>query len=209
MATDGSLGRRIFSNDNASDLREDYRKLIGDGVSGVEATDRLIQEWAPDGDPDFEPVFWLAPAVTQWDCGRLEDRVKQRAVAAISDGSGVAPWAGGPDERKRRAVLEAARRKLESPQPAPKNIKKRVLATCDWERGELIAYRRTARGLRRVADVRSLDRRRRNLSGLRTLRLAGNIKHPLAKDYARKPRNYPNPSLVVTWGNLEEQLGSS
>jgi hypothetical protein len=59
---------------------------------GVEATDRLIQEWAPDGDPDFEPVFWLAPAVTQWDCGRLEDRVKQRAVAAISDGSGVAPW---------------------------------------------------------------------------------------------------------------------
>jgi hypothetical protein len=63
MATDGSLGRRIFSNDNASDLREDYRKLIGDGVSGVEATDRLIQEWAPDGDPDFEPCSgWRQPS---------------------------------------------------------------------------------------------------------------------------------------------------
>jgi hypothetical protein len=62
MATDGSLGRRIFSDDNASDLREDYRKLIGDGVSGVEGTDVLIREWAPDGEPDFEPVFWLAPS---------------------------------------------------------------------------------------------------------------------------------------------------
>jgi hypothetical protein len=30
----GAWGAGIFSNDNASDLREDYRKLIGDGVSG-------------------------------------------------------------------------------------------------------------------------------------------------------------------------------
>jgi hypothetical protein len=38
-------------------------------------------------------------------------------------------------------VLGATRKKLESPQPAARPIKKKVLATCDWERGELTAYR--------------------------------------------------------------------
>jgi hypothetical protein len=137
----GVWGTGVFSDDNASDLREEYRKLIGDGLGGSEATDRLIAQWSPQGDPDLAPVFWLALAVTQWSCGRLEDRVKQEALRAIEDGSAIRAWAGSPDERKRRKVLDEAKRKLESPQPPERKIKKRVLATCDWERGELIAYR--------------------------------------------------------------------
>jgi hypothetical protein len=137
----GVWGTGIFSDDNASDLREEYRDLIGQGVSPPEATDRLIAQWSPRGDPDLEPVFWLALALTQWNCGRLEQRVKDEALRVIADGSAMRPWAGSPDERKRRAALEAAEHKLESPQPVPRAINKRVLATCDWERGELIAYR--------------------------------------------------------------------
>jgi hypothetical protein len=38
-------------------------------------------------------------------------------------------------------VLGATKRKLESPQPAECKIKKRVLATCNRERGDLIGYR--------------------------------------------------------------------
>src|SRR4029077_7217914 len=144
----GVWGAAIFSDDLASDLREDYRRLIGDGVSGPEATDRLLKEWAPEGDPALEPVFWLALAVTQWSCGRLEERVKTKALGVIEDGSAIAEWRGGGDklERKRRAVLDATREKLLSPQPIARPIKKRVLATCDWERGELIAYRLVAGG---------------------------------------------------------------
>ena len=137
----GAWGTGIFADDIAADLRDDYRRLIGDGVVGPQATDRLIAQWAPQGDPDLEPVFWLALAITQWSCGRLEDRVRAGALRVIADGSAMRPWAGGPDERKRRAVLEAAKRKLESPQPTERRIKKQVLATCDWERGELIGYR--------------------------------------------------------------------
>jgi len=137
----GAWGTGIFADDNAADLRNDYRKLIGDGVPGTEATDRLIAQWAPRGDPNLEPVFWLALALTQWSCGRLEDRVRVEALRVITDGSALRPWTGGPDERKRRAVLEAAKRKLQAPQPAERKIKKRALATCDWERGDLIAYR--------------------------------------------------------------------
>jgi hypothetical protein len=138
----GVWGTGIFSDDNASDLREDYRRLISDGISGPEATGRLLKEWAPEGDPALEPVFWLALAVTQWSCGRLEERVKARALGVIEDGSALAQWHGAARlERKRQAVLDATREKLLSPQPAVRPIKKRVLATCDWERGELIAYR--------------------------------------------------------------------
>ncbi|MGH6810950.1 MAG: hypothetical protein ACREDM_00930 [Methylocella sp.] len=137
----GTWGTGLFGDDNASDLRDEYRQSVGDGMAGPEATDRLIARWAPCGDPDLEPVFWLALALTQWSCGRLEDRVKGQGLRVIADGSAMRPWAGGPDERKRRAVLDAAKRKLESPQPAVRRIKRRVLSTCDWERGELIGYR--------------------------------------------------------------------
>jgi len=136
----GVWGTAIFSDDNASDLREDYRRLIADGISGPEATDRLLREWAPKGDPALEPVFWLALAVTQWGCGRLEERVKAKALGVIEDGSALSEWRGGKLERKRQVVLDATRKKLESPQPEARPIKKRVLAACDWERGELIAY---------------------------------------------------------------------
>jgi hypothetical protein len=51
-------------------------------------------------------------------------------------------WIAG--ERKRRKVLDETKRKLESAQPPESKIKKKTLATCDWERGELIAYRMTS-----------------------------------------------------------------
>ena len=37
----GAWGTSLFADDNACDLREDYRDLIGDGLNGPEATDRL------------------------------------------------------------------------------------------------------------------------------------------------------------------------
>ena len=151
----GAWGTGIFADDNAADLRDEYRKLIGDGMPGPQATDKLIAQWAPRGDPDLEPVFWLALALTQWNCGRLESRVKEEALRVITDGSAMRPWTGGPDERKRRAVLEAAKQKLESQQPSERKIKKRILATCDWERGELIGYRLLSGDL---VVLRMLDR---------------------------------------------------
>ena len=137
----GAWGTGIFADDNAADLRDDYRKLISEGILGQQATDKLIAQWNPQKDPDIEPVFWLALALTQWSCGRLEERVKQEALRVIRDGSAMRPWVGGPDERKRHIVLETARQKLESPQPPETKIKTRALATCDWERGDLITFR--------------------------------------------------------------------
>jgi hypothetical protein len=137
----GVWGTAIFSDDNAADLRGDYRRLVGDGLSGPEATDRLVKEWMPGKDPDLAAVFWLALAVTQWNCGRLEDRVKKEAIRAIDDGSALRPWQGSPKESKRAAVLQITRKQLESLQPPPRRIAKVFRSTCEWEPGELIAYR--------------------------------------------------------------------
>lgn len=139
----GAWGAAIFSDDNAGDLRDDYRDLIGTGVAGPEATDRLVEDWAPDStDAYYAATFWLALAVTQWKCGRLEERVRDRALKAIEDGSALEPWRGGKDERKRRAALDQARRQIESPQRAPTRIKRFIPCTCDWEPTELVAYKR-------------------------------------------------------------------
>lgn len=138
----GVWGTSVFSDDNACDLRDDYRRLIGDGLSGPEATDQLLREWSSmENDPELAATFWLALAVTQWKCGRLEDRVRDKALQVISDGSALRLWRGNKLERKRSVVLDAARRQLLSPQPPARRIAKQFRSSCDWEPGELIAYR--------------------------------------------------------------------
>jgi len=139
----GVWGTAIFFDDNASDLRADHRTMIGAGLSGPEATDRLLKKWMPSAekDPDMAAVFWLALAVTQWRCGRLEERVKKEAIRVIGDGTAMRLWRATPLERKRAAVLELTKKQLESPPPSPRKIAKTFRSTCDWEPGELIAYR--------------------------------------------------------------------
>jgi hypothetical protein len=140
----GTWGPGIFSDDLACDLRDRYRDLIGDGLTGEEATDRLLDEWQAElGDPDVGPVFWLALAATQWKAGRLEERVKAEALRVISTGADLPRWEG-PDPslpKRRRAALEKLRLQLNSPQPPPRRIRKRFVNSCEWEVGEVLALR--------------------------------------------------------------------
>ncbi|HEX5322220.1 MAG TPA: hypothetical protein VFW40_00440, partial [Capsulimonadaceae bacterium] len=138
----GAWGPALYSDDIACDVRDDFRDLVGDGLSGEEASNRLLQEWSSElDDSDSGPVFWLALADTQWRCGRLEPRVKARAEAIIADKSDLARWQEDPSLlRKREAVLAKLAEKLASPPPPPKKLPKRFRNHCDWAVGELIAY---------------------------------------------------------------------
>lgn len=138
----GVWGTSIFSDDNACDVRDDYRRMIGDSLTGPRATDQLLERWsALERDPDLAATFWLALAITQWKCGRLEDRVRENALRFVDDGSALRPWRGSGLEGKRQKVLDAARRQLLSPQPPMRKIARQFRSLCDWEPGELIAYR--------------------------------------------------------------------
>jgi hypothetical protein len=137
----GAWGPAIFSNDTASDLREDYLDKIAKGVESPAATDRLMTDYAPDGDDGYYAAeFWIALALTQQKCGRLEDRVKNRALGAIGDGSAVGEWSG-KDRAKRLAALEKARADIEAPPIAPKKIRRPVPCSCGWKKNDLVSYR--------------------------------------------------------------------
>jgi hypothetical protein len=140
----GAWGTGIFQDDTACDIRDEYRDHLGNGLSGAEATARILKEYASSlADAGEAGVVWLALAATQWRCGRLEAETQQKALAVIASGSDLTRWkaASNADYLKRRAALEKLRMQLTLPQPEAKKIRRRVLAECDWQVGELISYR--------------------------------------------------------------------
>ena len=124
----GTWGYGLFSDDTANDIRGLYRDYLLEGLSGPAATDRLLGEFAQnalDADNDGA-VFWLALAVTQWELGRLEDRVKERALRVIAAGQGLDFWMheGGPNSAKQRAAVYArVQAKLSAPQRKPVKVR--------------------------------------------------------------------------------------
>jgi hypothetical protein len=138
----GAWGTALFSDDTACDVRDEYIDYIGDGLTGVQATERLLRKWARSlNDQDEAPVFWLALAATQWKHGWLECRVLQNALNVIANGSDLAKWKSSPDYRKRQAVLEKLRATLLSPQPPEKRVPQRFRDVNEWHVGDLITYR--------------------------------------------------------------------
>lgn len=139
----GTWGTGLFSDDTACDVRDEYLELIGDGLSGPEATEQLIEGWRDLlTDPDVAPVFWLVLADTQWRCGRLEDRIRERAIGVIDSEIDLARWQADPKlVPRRKAVLSRLKLKLESSQPPKKKIPRRFRDHTDWEVGNVVSYR--------------------------------------------------------------------
>jgi hypothetical protein len=139
----GVFGIGIFAEDLARDIRAIFRQKIGDGLSAEKATDSLLGEMS-DGlrDDETRSVFWLALAATESDCGRLEERTKLEALRIIAQGTDLPRWEGNSRLlAKRRAVLDRLRLRLEGPQRSPSRIPKTFRSTCDWEVGEVVAFR--------------------------------------------------------------------
>lgn len=139
----GTWGTAIFSDDLACDIKDRYRQLLGDGLEGPQATEVLLEEYEETlHDDDSAPVFWLALADIQWRYGRLEPHVQEQAITIIDQGLDLHRWK--EDSRlfeKRQAILGKLREKLHSQQPPPRRIPKIFKDSCDWEIGEIIAYR--------------------------------------------------------------------
>jgi hypothetical protein len=136
----GTWGPGIFDDDVASDVRDIYRELLGDGVSDDEAAERLIAEFRVRG--SLTPVFWLAFAATQASLGRLTRDVRDRAVEVISDGTDLRAWAevDVAHRRRREAALRRLRTKLEGPQPTRRTVRPEWKPSTDLEPGEVLGW---------------------------------------------------------------------
>jgi hypothetical protein len=119
-------GAGLYDDDAGHDARSRYRELVADGFTGNEATDALIAEWGDAlDDPDEAAAFWLALADTQWKVGRLEDRVRDRALALIESGEDLARFEHDRRLHERRAkVLADLEAQVRSPQRKPTRIRK-------------------------------------------------------------------------------------
>ena len=114
----GAWGPGLYQDDVAEDVRDEYKDGLKKGTNEIELTDRLIEEnrfSLPD--PDDAPVFWFALADTQWKLGRLEDRVKEKALQYIEEGGDLRRWEKEDPKLapKRAAVLQKLNCFLHSP----------------------------------------------------------------------------------------------
>src|SRR6202040_2346854 len=134
-------------NDDAADLRTDYRAYLADAQSDAGATDSIARDYGASrarlGDTTS---FWLALASVQWRIGRLDPRVKAAALAIVDSGVDLAQWENSPQRKKRRAVLTKLRDMLAGPMPAAKPLPKPLpVQLAGWNFSEVVGYR-TAQG---------------------------------------------------------------
>jgi hypothetical protein len=139
----GAWGTGIFADDEAADLRSEYRTFLADAQSDEGATDAAIATY----DASFEQLsettaFWLALALMQWRLGRLDPRVKEAALRIIDDGLDLAKWEGSPDKNQRAIALRKARKTIVAPPPPAKPMPKPLpVQLPGWEFSEVIGYR--------------------------------------------------------------------
>ena len=140
----GAGGPRLFSDDLAADVRDTYMELLRDGVPDTDATDRLIADWRESIEETGEAdVFWFALAATQAGVGRLEDRVRAKAIEALNRGTDLAEWRrSNPQLAERRGrVLDDLHATLVGPQRERVSIKpKRPPALAKFAEGDLLRY---------------------------------------------------------------------
>lgn len=139
----GIWGPKLYQSDIAEEVRDYYRDQLRRGKSGKDITQDLIaQNKFTTLDSDDAPEFWFALADTQWDLGRLEDCVKERAVYYLNEGHDLLRWEKEDPANaiKRAKVLDELRQKLMSPQPAEKRVAPYKLYRCVWSIGDVYAY---------------------------------------------------------------------
>lgn len=139
----GAWGPAIFSDDEAADVRDSFKLHVGDQQDISAATDAIASDYgASFNHPEHNTAFWLGLALTQWAAGWLDPRVLKVALQVIDDGSDLAKWEDSTQRRRRAAALNAARKRLETPQREPKPFPRPwPTQLADFQVGEIIGRR--------------------------------------------------------------------
>src|SRR2546430_1325283 len=140
VAAMGAWSAGLFADDDAADLRGDYRTYLADAQSDAGATDLAARDYDANLDrPGETTAFWLALASIQWRMGRLDPRVKSVCLTIIDNGIDLEKWADSPDRGKRAAVLAKLRALISSPLPPAKPMPKPLpVELPGWAFGEVV-----------------------------------------------------------------------
>ena len=139
----GIWGPKIYENDIALDVKDEFEMLFDEGKSVQVITDILLTENKEIiSEPKDAQHFWLALADVQYDKGVLLPMVKEMALHWIERGDLKLDYQIHipMDIELRTLELKKLREKLHGGQPAVKDTKKRKLYKCPWNIGDVYAY---------------------------------------------------------------------
>jgi len=142
------LGPSILSNDLAADLRDEWKEYLGEGHTPESISEKLIL-WADDegifNDEEEEYDYWLSFALIQWNTGRLQANVKEKALSLLNDQTfnkiESERWFEKSDLKKRRINLQKVKEKLEGIQPKAKKIAKPFYRKSILKTGDIITIK--------------------------------------------------------------------
>ncbi|MEQ8156789.1 MAG: hypothetical protein ABRQ25_18250 [Clostridiaceae bacterium] len=142
----GSWGPKLYQDDVAEDVRDYYKDQLKRGKTNEEVTKELIEDNEDIiSDEDEAPVFWFALADTQWNLGRLLPFVKEKALEYLKNGINLARWEeeaiNQREYKVREKVLQELEQKLNSPMPPEKKISQHKIYKCEWNIGDIFAYK--------------------------------------------------------------------
>jgi hypothetical protein len=139
----GAWSPALFDDDDAADLRSDYRVCLADAQSDAGATDQTAANYGANFDrPGQTTAFWLALASIQWRMGRLDPRVKSVCLTIIDNRIDLEKWMDSPHRKRREAVLAKLRKMISSPLPPAKPMPKPLpVQLPGWAFGEVVGYR--------------------------------------------------------------------
>ncbi len=133
----GYWGTGLYQNDTAEDVRDSYVTRLKKGEDSAQITASLMQEFDLEDEEDG-PVFWMALADTQWNWGRLEPAVREKALQALASGE-ILEWETAAQKRARQKVLQKLEQKLNTPQPDMRPIRQSRMYVCPWQIGDVFA----------------------------------------------------------------------
>ena len=216
----GAWSAKIFDDDGASDIRDEYRTLLGYGMSLEEAYKKIEDYFYPDYQGQFEEdVYWLAIALFQWQNGILLDTVKQRALECIDDESYLERWKDSGEKiyQERVKVLADLKYKLTN----VVNEKRKRFAKppkymrfkTKWKKGDLLAYKVTEPMIEWEDSIKPQVRKRliESQSRLRNryilLRVINIAKMPIS--YICPELDYASSPVVMLYDWIGDTIPSS
>ncbi len=141
----GTWGVKIYQDDLALDIKDEYKYLLEKGKTNEEAIKEMLETFEGEiEDADEGAMFWIVFADVLWNYGRLTEEIKKKAIEEIESGRDLIKWKQEVSIKvyeQRKREIEKVKEKLNTQQPEEKRIPKHRLYKCEWKNGDVFAYK--------------------------------------------------------------------
>jgi len=139
----GTWGYGLFQDDQATDMRADWKRLYAAFQEPGRATEELVATWRDSlEDADVGPELWIVVAILNHQYGSRDTSLRDKALGIMESGEGLTLWEDqGPREvAARRREYARVRARLLSPPPPLKKVKHVPLEEPPFKPGDLVCY---------------------------------------------------------------------